>query len=108
MKNTDIKFVVGQTLLIVGLVLLAISGRGSFFTGLALVMISALFGLRATRPRNFAGLAVRILLWIACMAFLIWFSSFGAEKPPIAALVGVWLGWSIDEFNTWRLSRRLT
>ena len=108
MKNTDIKFVAGQMLLIAGLVLLSIGGRWSFFTGLALVMISALFGLRATRPRSFAGLVVRILLWIACMAFLIWFSSFGAEKPPVAALVGVWLGWSIDEFNTWRLSRRLT
>ena len=108
MKNTDIKFAIGQTLFVAGLVLLAISGRASFFVGLSLVMISALFGLRATRPRSFAGLAVRILLWIACMAFLIWFSSFGAEKPPIAALVGVWLGVSIEEFNTWRQSRRLT
>lgn len=108
MKNTDIKFVTGQILFIVGLVLLAISGRWSFFAGLALVMVSALFGLRAMRPRSFAGLAIRILLWISGVAFLIWFSSFGAEKPPIAALVGVWLGGSIDEFSTWRQSRRLT
>ena len=108
MKNIDIKFVAGQTLLIAGLVILSIGARWSFFTGLALVMISALFSLRATRPRSFAGLIVRLLLWVGCMAFLVWFSSFGAEKPPVAALVGVWLGWSIDEFNTWRLSRRLT
>jgi len=108
MKNTDIKFVAGQILLIAGLVLLSIGGRWSFFTGLALVMISALFGLRATRSRSLFGLIIRLLLWVGCMAFLVWFSSFGAEKPPLAALVGVWLGWSIDEFNTWRLSRRLT
>jgi hypothetical protein len=108
MKNIDIRFATSQTLLIVGLVLLSIGGRWSFFTGLALVMISALFALRATKPRSFAGWIIRLLLWVGCMAFLIWFSSFGAEKPPIAALVGVWLGCSIEEFNTWRLSRRLT
>jgi hypothetical protein len=39
MKNTDIKFVTSQTLLIAGLVILSISGRWLFFTGLALVMI---------------------------------------------------------------------
>ena len=108
MKNTDIKFVTGQILLIVGLFLLSIGGQWSFFTGLILVMISALFSLRATRPNGFAGWIIRLLLWIGCMAFLAWFSSFGTEKPPIAALVGVWLGCSIDEVNTWRLSRRLT
>jgi hypothetical protein len=106
MKNTDIKFVTGQMLLITGLVVLSIGGHWSFFTGLALLMISGLFGLRATRPWSGFGLFFQLVLWVGCMAFLFWFSSFGAEPPPIAALVGVWLGCSIDEFNTWRLSRR--
>jgi hypothetical protein len=38
---------------------------------------------------------------------LVWFSSFGAKPPPVAALIGVWLGWSIDEFSAWRKSRSL-
>ena len=107
MKNTDIKFVASQILLVVGLVVLSIGVRWSFFTGFALVMVSALFSLRATKPRSFTGWIIRIFLWVGCMVFLFWFSSFGTEKPPIAALVGVWLGCSIDEFNTWQLSRGL-
>ena len=105
MKNTDIKFVMGQTLLIVGLVMLSIGGRSSFFIGLGLVMISALFSLRATKPRSFAGWVIRLLLWFGCVALLVWFWSLG-EQPPMAALVGVWLGFSIDEFTAWRSSRR--
>ena len=42
---------------------------------------------------------------VGAVAFLVWFSRFGAEKPLVAALVGAWLGFSIDEFNTWRQSR---
>ena len=108
MKNTDIRFVTSQTLLIVGLVVLSIGGRWSFFTGLALVMVSGLFSLRRDgRPRSLVAQIIRTVLFIGCIAFLIWFSSFGAEKPPLAALVGVWLGFSIDEFSSWRKHRRL-
>jgi hypothetical protein len=39
---------------------------------------------------------------------LLWLSARGTEKPPLGALVGVWLGWSIDEFKTWQKRRRLT
>ena len=108
MKNTDLKFVASQTLLVVGLVILSIGDRWSFFFGLALVMISGLFSLRRdTRLMSPVAWIVRILLFIGCIAFLIWFSSFGAVKPPLAALIGVWLGFSIDEFSSWRKSREL-
>lgn len=96
MKNIDIKFVAGQVLLIAGMAIISIGARWSFFTGLALMMISALFCLRSSWPRSFAGWSFRILLWIACMIFLVWLSAFGTERPPVAALVGVWLGWSIE------------
>jgi hypothetical protein len=108
MKNADIKFVANQTLLIAGLVLLSIGGRWSFLIGFALVMISALFSLRSTLPKSFVSLMIRILLWIGCIAFLVWFTSLGADKPPLAALVGVWIGCSIDEYNSWRQRKKLT
>jgi hypothetical protein len=108
MKTTDIKFAAGQLLLIAGMVIISFGVRWSFFIGLVLMMVSALFGLRSSWPRSWSGWLFRILLWIACIAFLVWLSAFGTEKPPLAALVGVWLGWSIEEFNTWRQSRRLT
>jgi hypothetical protein len=108
MKTTDIKFVAGQILLIAGMVVISVGARWSFFIGLALMMISALFSLRGSWPRSLAGWFFRTLLWTACVVFLVWLSAFGAEKPPLAALVGVWLGWSIEEFSTWRQSRRLT
>lgn len=108
MKNTDIKFAAGQILLIIGLAILSIGVRWSFFAGLALVMVSGLFSLRRdVRLWTPAAQIIRILLWIGCMVFLVWFSSFGAEKLPLAALVGVWLGYSIDEFSSWRKSRSL-
>jgi hypothetical protein len=109
MKNTDIKFATSQTLLVVGSIILSISGRWWFFIGLTLVMVSGLFSLRRdTRPMSLLGWIVRTLLFIGCILFLVWLSSFGTKPPPVAALVGVWFGCSIEEFNTWRLSRRLT
>jgi hypothetical protein len=107
MKNIDIQFAVSQTLLIAGLVILSIGVRWSFFTGFALLGISALSSLRATRPRSLTGWILQLLLWIGCLACMFWFSSRGTTSLPIAALVGVWLGFGVDEFNTWRLSRKL-
>jgi glucose dehydrogenase len=108
MKNTDIKLVAGQILLIGGLAILSIGSRWSFFIGLAVVMISGLLSLRrSVAPRSLIANIIRAVLWIGCMVFLVWFFSFGDKKPPFAALVGVWLGFSIDEFNSWRSSRRL-
>jgi multisubunit Na+/H+ antiporter MnhG subunit len=107
MKNIDITFVAGQTLFLVGLIILSIGSHWTFFAGLALVMVSAFFGLRRTRPRSSVGSIIRILLGIGCIVCLVWFSSFGAKPPPVAALIGVWLGWSIDEFSAWRKSRSL-
>jgi hypothetical protein len=108
MKNTDIKFVAGQICLIIGLAILSIGVRWSFFAGLAVVMVSGLFSLRRdARLWTPAAQIIRTLLWIGCMVFLVWFSSFGAKKLPLAALVGVWLGYSIDEFSSWRKSKSL-
>ena len=108
MKKIDIIFAVGQTLLIGGLVFLSIGGRWSFYGGLVLVMTSALFALQGQRPTSLVGWIVRALLFIGCIAFLTWFSSFGTEKTPLAALVGVWLGCGLGEFTWWRKNRGLT
>ena len=108
MKTTDINFAVGEILLTGGLIISSIGARWSFFTGLALVIISGSFSLRTTRPKNFAGWMIRTVLWMAGLTFLIWFSSFGSEKPPIAALIGAWFGCSVDEFRAWRQSRSFT
>jgi hypothetical protein len=108
MKEIDIKFMAGQMLLIVGLVILSIGARWSFFTGLALVMGSALFALQGRHPKSPVGWIIRTLLFVGCIVFLMWFSSFGAEQPPLAALVGVWLGCGLAEFTCWWKNRRLT
>jgi hypothetical protein len=109
MKNIDIKLATSQTLLIAGLVILSIGGRLTFFSGLALVVIAGAFTLRRdAQPTSRVARLLWTLFYIGCVVFLIWFTSFGAEKPPVAALVGAWLAFSIDEFSWWRKNRRLT
>ena len=115
MKITDIKFVAGQILLVAGIIIISIGARWSSFTGLALIMVSASFGLRSSWPRSWA--SRRFFCWgfslcysMAGMAFLVLVFSIWCRcrKPPLAALIGVWFAWIIDEFNAWRQSRRLT
>jgi hypothetical protein len=107
MKKNNIKFVAGQFLWIVGLVMLSIVGHWAFWTGFTLVTVAAFLSLRRdTRPRSLVFGAIMTLLGICCMVFFAWFSSFGAKPPPVAALVGVWLSFNIDEFNSWRKSRK--
>jgi len=105
MKSTDIKFAAGQLLLTGGLAIEYIGVPWSFFTGLGLVMSSGLLSLNAARPKSLLGWVIRPLLFVGSMIFLVWFSSFGAEKPPLAALIGVWIGVSIDEFRSWQEMR---
>ena len=103
MKSPDLKFAIGQVLLIAGLITLSIGARWSFFSGLALLMAVGLFSFRrdtVQRPRIFQ--VIWILLCIGGVVFLVWYSSFGALRPPVAALIGVWFGISIDEFSSWR------
>jgi glucose dehydrogenase len=108
MTKTDLKFATGQFLLIVGLVLAAIGGQWPLFIGLTLIIVSAFFGFRRPPSRSFASVLIRILLSIGAIALFVWCTSFGAKTPPLAALVGVWMAFSIDEFQTWRKTRNLT
>ena len=106
MKNIIGKLVTSQTLLIVGLIVLSIGGRWSFFTGLALVMVSGRFALRRdSRPMRFIAWIIWAVFCIGFIGLLVWVSSFGAEKPPLTALIGAWLAFSVDEYYWWEMNR---
>lgn len=102
-KSIDIKFAVGELSLTIGLVLLSFGIRWCFFVGFALFMASTLFSLR--RDRRPLNPFIWIPLWLGCAIFLAWLSALGTEPMPWAALVGVWIGLSAEEFNSWRQSR---
>jgi hypothetical protein len=76
-----------------------------FFFGLAFVVLS---GLLSFRQRTRTGSIVAWLLCVAAVLFLVWFSSYGAERPPFAALIAVWLSGIAEELHGWRLMRRMT
>ena len=108
MKNIDIKFATSQAFLIIGLVLFSVDVFWSLFIGLVFFIASAVLSLRFTRPRSIFTGIIRILCGIAITAFFLWYPIGGDRKLPVAALVAVWLGVSIDEFRVWRKTRSLT
>ena len=87
--------------------MLYIGGHWAFWTGLMLVTVAAFLSLRRdTRTKSLVFRIVLTLLGICCMVFFAWFSSFGAKPPPVAALIGAWFSFNIDEFNSWWKSRK--
>jgi len=99
------QLVVGLASLTVGLVLVSFGIRWLFFSGLALILLS---GMSSFRRRTRVG---SILAWLFCVGavlFLVWFSSYGVQKPPLTALAAVWLAGIAEEFYGWRTGRITT
>ena len=105
MKNPNTKLAVSMGLLTAGMIFVSLGIRWLFFLGLALVVFS---GVLSFRQRTRAGSVLAWLLCIAAGLFLVWFTSYGVERPPLVALLAVWLSGIVDELHSWRLMRRMT
>jgi hypothetical protein len=105
MKNSNTKLVFGLGFLTAGLILVSIGIRWLFFVGLAFVVLS---GVLSFRQRTRSGSVIAWLFCIGAIVFLVLFSSYGVERPPLAALVAVWLSGIAEELHGWRLMRRTT
>jgi len=110
MKSMDVKFLTGQILLTAGLVIISHGGRWPVFIGVAFIAVSGSFSQqRGLKPERLFLCILWPLLMIAIagIVFLPWCPSFVVEKPPLAALAGVWLGCSACEFALWGKNRSL-
>jgi len=105
MRNPNAKLAVGLGLLTAGLIFVSLGIRWLFFAGLALVVLS---GVLSFRQRTRLGSVLAWLLCIAAVIFLVLFSSYGVERPPLVGLVAVWLAGIAEELHGWRLLRRTT
>jgi hypothetical protein len=99
MNTRTTKPVLGLLLLTLGLVVMSLGVQWLFFAGLALLVLS---GLLSSRQRTKGRSSFAWLLCIGAALFLLWFSSYGMERPPLTALVAVWLASIVEEFHRWR------
>src|SRR5690348_6607053 len=96
------RLVVRLVALTIGFGLASIGTRWLFLLGLALIVFAGSFQYKH-RP-----FVVNLAAWALCagaVVFLIWFSAFGTQKPPVGLFVVLWAAGVINEVGSYSRAR---